>query len=130
MLRLGASWSLLATVLVLAILTGYRQGIHHRIARDQLGRSLFAIASAISANAYGLRGAVYFEPVIDALQEAGLTSNPVELLRLGTTFPDNLSNGVLINKAIQHASVTVGPARSGLRSISSQVFGGKTGSPG
>ena len=81
MLRLGASWSLLAIVVVLAVLTGYTAGIHDRIARDEWGRYLFAIASAISANAYGLRGAVYFEPVTDALQEAGLTSDPVKLLQ-------------------------------------------------
>ena len=104
MLRLGASWSLLAIVVVLAVLTGYTAGIYDRIARDEWGRYLFAIASAISANAYGLRGAVYFEPVTDALQEAGLTSDPVKLLRLGASYPDNLSDGVLINKAIQHAS--------------------------
>jgi hypothetical protein len=104
MLRFGWSWSLFAIVLALAVLTGYTAGLHHRISAHDWGRALFAIGSAITANVYGLRGSVYFEPVTDALQEAGLTGNLEKLRRLGSSFPGNLLDGALINKAIQHAS--------------------------
>src|SRR5215217_2993520 len=88
----------------LMIATGYNAGLHHRISGNEFGRTLFALASAISADVYGLHGNVYFEPVADALQTGGITADPKRLAPLGATFPDNLSNTDLMNEAIKRAS--------------------------
>src|SRR5690242_18996632 len=99
--RFAISLGLFAFALGLAVLSGYRAGVHQRISTQEWGRSLFAIGSAISANVYGLPRALYFEPVINTLKEAGLTDDVEQLRRVGASYPNNLFDGVLINKAIE-----------------------------
>jgi hypothetical protein len=101
------SWvnvSVFITLFALSILTAYAIGFHHRISAAEWGRSLFHIASAITAKVYNVPGNVYFEPVADALKDAGITAEVEKLRKRRLSFPANLANSQIINRAIKYAS--------------------------
>src|SRR5262249_18829702 len=78
----------LVVVLGLVISAGYSAGFDRRLAPNESGRWIFALGSALTNKVYGLGGYVSVEPVEAALQAGGLTTDPDQFARIGSTLPD------------------------------------------
>lgn len=87
----------------LAFRAGLVRGLQDTIADQAWGRAQFAIGSAITSMKHRGYGYTISPGIQTTLEYAGLTGDPSVLKTLGTTFPDNLRNPALINKAIQKA---------------------------
>src|SRR5262245_3490243 len=106
---LRSVWRLAPTIGLLAVVAsiisaGFSAGFDRRIPPNEWGRFVFALSSAITAQVYGIRGYVVFEPVEAALHAGGLTGNPKTLSEIGRTFPENFYDQDLIDRAISQAS--------------------------
>jgi hypothetical protein len=103
---------LLASLLA-AFGIGVERHLHASFADQSYGRVQFAVGSAITSMKYGYRGYTIAEPVRKALEQAGLTGDPVVLKNLAVQFPDNLRDPALINRAIEKAAeLRADPAQS------------------
>src|SRR5688572_18486589 len=87
-----------------AFRVGLVRGVHDTIVDHAWGRAQFAIGAAVTSMRHGGYGYTIASPVKTLLEYAGLTGDATILKSLGSTFPENLRNPVLINKAIETAA--------------------------
>jgi hypothetical protein len=99
----------LLTVIVVcaALFAAFRVGVAHgfpdAIGRENWGRVLFAVGTAISQREHGGYGYTLSTVIETVLTYAGFTNDPKILADIGTSYPDNLHNPKLINAAIHKA---------------------------
>jgi hypothetical protein len=82
---------------------GLERGFDHTIGVEAYGRMLFAIGAAVSDEVHGKHGYVIDNVVDSALTNGGLTADPNILASLGTSFPENLQNPVLLDSTLHQA---------------------------
>jgi hypothetical protein len=106
-LRLQAFRGLVLTAIVAALVGSFRLGLErgfdHTIGVEAYGRMLFAIGAAVSDEVHGKHGYVIDNVVDSALTNGGLTADPNILASLGTSFPENLQNPVLLDSTLHQA---------------------------
>src|SRR5262249_27632966 len=95
--------ALIGVALFGAFRVGVLRNVHSTIADGSWGRVQFAIGAAITSMAHGGYGYTMSEVIGTVFAYAGLTGDPVVLGTVGATFPDNLRNSVLIDRAIKKA---------------------------
>jgi hypothetical protein len=91
-------------MLFIAFRIALLRGFDHMIGIEAWGRMLFAFGGAITDQTFGIGGYVTGGYVEQVLISNGLTADPAVLAKLGTSFPDNLRNPVLIQNAINQAA--------------------------
>jgi ABC-type multidrug transport system fused ATPase/permease subunit len=89
--------------LFLAFRTGLVRGLQDTIADQAWGRAQFSIGAAISSMKHGGYGYASYSGIKTILEYAGVSGDPAVLTTLGLTFPENLRNPFLINRAINKA---------------------------
>src|SRR5262249_19230016 len=82
----------------------------------EMGRYLFAVGAAITQSRYGIGGFVADGHIEVALMSGGLSNRPSELDPLGISFPDNLRDRRLLQRALTDArEVALEPPPNGPR---------------
>jgi hypothetical protein len=89
--------------LILILQTSFQKQMTKAISVHELGRYTFAIAAAITKMKYEIGGFVAADDVWLALMRGGLSDRELELDLLGVSYPDNLRDGDLLQKALERA---------------------------
>jgi hypothetical protein len=102
-------WSIACSIAsVLIALSGFGYGVHHRFQHwmtEAIEYQNVKLGAAITEHVYGLSlGRTSHQQVWRALQEGGFTIHKEFLDRLGTKFPDNLSNANILNNGLKRAA--------------------------
>ncbi len=82
---------------------GFEKNLVGTIGQEAWGRHIFGFGAALTQSRWGIGGYVVDSAIEERLQNEGLTDFPAILRYFGITYPDNLRDERLMQKALEQA---------------------------